>query len=99
MFDKMKTKFTDKGIPLILGEYGANRHSAGANQTESDASVAEYLYAVTKQAKAHGMAPFLWDIQASGNGMNIIDRSTLSVRYSDFLESLMKGAKEGTYPF
>lgn len=99
MFDKMKTKFTDKSIPLILGEYGANRHSAGANQTESDASVAEYLYAVTKQAKAHGMAPFLWDIQASGNGMNIIDRSTLSVRYSDFLESLMKGAKEGTYPF
>ena len=99
MFDKMKTKFTDKGIPLISGEYAANRHSAGSYQTESDASVAEFLYAVTKQAKKHGMAPFLWDIQTTGNAMNIIDRSSLSVRYPTFLESLMKGAKEGTYPF
>lgn len=96
LMDKLKTKIADKqGIPMILGEYSVGHHQAD-DQSRSDASVAEWLYAVTKQAKNHGMATFVWDPQSN---YSILDRNTRTVRYSQFLDGIMKGAKEGTYPF
>ena len=64
-FSIMKTKFTDKQIPVILGEYGTYRR--GNNKyvpkdlaTHNDA-VDYWLTYATKQAIANGMKPFYWD--------------------------------------
>jgi len=64
-FVKMKTKFADKGIPVLLGEYGAYRRNNGKHEpldlaTHNDA-VDYWLTYITKQAKADGMLPFFWD--------------------------------------
>jgi endoglucanase len=58
-FNKMKTKFADKGIPVLLGEYGAYRRNHGPLDLATHSDAVDYwLTYVTKQAKANGMLPF-----------------------------------------
>lgn len=97
-FAKMKTQFVDKGYPVILGEYGAMRRTMAttALQTAHDTSVAEFIGAVTKNAKTYGMVPFVWDMNGA---MSLFNRGSLTVRYQQFLDALMQGAKDGKYPF
>jgi len=68
-FQKMKQKFVDKGIPVILGEYGLWRRNAIYNKNflpkdlaMHNKSVDAWTYYVTKQAKANGVLPFWWEI-------------------------------------
>jgi endoglucanase len=95
-FAKVKSQFVDKGIPVIAGEFGAIRRTmeTTAEQTAHDNSVAEFVEDVTKDAKNAGIAPFLWD-----NGSFLFDRTNLTTRYPLFLQSIMAGAKAGSYPF
>lgn len=67
-FQKIKEKFVDKGIPVILGEYSAWRRNPihNANYLPKDLalhnkSVNDWTYYVTKQAKANGIMPFYWE--------------------------------------
>lgn len=52
--DMMKTNFTDKGIPVIIGEYGC---PTKGKETES---VVRFLSAVCKAAYDRQMCPVLW---------------------------------------
>jgi endoglucanase len=96
-FAKMKAKFVDKGIPMVLGEYAALHRTMSSTslQTAHDNSVAEFLQLVTKNAKNYGIAPFVWD---TNNGY-LINRNKLSIDNELLLNGLMKGAEEGKYPF
>ena len=55
-FDKMKSTFIDKGIPVIIGEYGA------ATKNKDMSSVRNFLYSVCKAAYDRKMVPVLWDV-------------------------------------
>ena len=55
-FDKMKSTFIDKGIPVIIGEYGAATKNKDMN------SVRNFLYSVCKAAYDRKMVPVLWDV-------------------------------------
>jgi endoglucanase len=58
LFDKVKAAFADKGIPVIIGEYGA------ISKTEYDPAMKYRNYwdqYITASAKRHGFAPFYWD--------------------------------------
>lgn len=101
MFQKMKTQFVDKGVPVILGEYGAiRREELEENKEKLEShlkSRAYYVQFVTKEAKNYGMVPFYWD-----NGyvdFGIFNRRTNSVSDSLVLKALISGAAEGKYPF
>ncbi|MDR0892541.1 MAG: cellulase family glycosylhydrolase [Mediterranea sp.] len=94
--EKMKTTFIDKGIPVILGEYGALRRtlSDSSNSTENaeaqkghDASRAAYIGYATHQAQAYGMAPFFWD---AGNSMSLFKRPEMTVIDPGVYEAMMK---------
>jgi hypothetical protein len=89
LFGKMKTKFTDKGIPVILGEFDAIRRSTltGADLQLHLNSRSYFFKYVVKQAKANGLLPFLWD---TGNG--VINRSNNTVLDKQALDSLRSGA-------
>lgn len=92
---KMKKKYANQGIPVILGEYGAYYRKALASEEYYDlhkASVDEWLYEVTRLSKNNGLIPFLWDTGA------LISRKDGSVIQQSQLENLMKGATEGIYP-
>jgi endoglucanase len=88
---KMKTKFVDKGIPVIMGEYGCmlRTNLTGDALALHKASRAYYLKYVTKQAKANGILPFYWD--AGGDGA-IFKRSNNSVLDQPGLDALIQGA-------
>ncbi|MDR1668581.1 MAG: glycoside hydrolase family 5 protein, partial [Oscillospiraceae bacterium] len=64
--DLMKTTFTDKGIPVIVGEYGASR----GNKQPGEAN--EYILAVCRAVYERGMCPILWDTAGSGGYDRII---------------------------
>jgi endoglucanase len=88
-FGLMKSKFVDKGIPVILGEFEAIRRT---NLTGSDLALhldsrTYYFKYLVKQAKANGLMPFYWDI---GNG--VINRSNNTVYDQRALDSLRSGA-------
>ena len=96
LFKSMKTQFVDKGIPVILGEFGAIRRSnlTGSNLALHLASRASYLHYVVKQAKANGMAPFYWDEGNLGsNGFGIFNRFNNSVADTQALKGLLDGLK------
>ncbi|OMP75701.1 cellulase family glycosylhydrolase [[Flexibacter] sp. ATCC 35208] len=82
-FGSMKTKFTDKQIPVILGEYGAYRRNGSKYvpkdpATHNDA-VDYWLTYVTKQALANGMKPFFWDTGGALDRRNntVLDKRTI----------------------
>lgn len=95
-FQMMKTKFVDKGIPVVLGEYGAIRRSSltGDALTLHLASRAYYLKYITQQARAHGMLPFYWDNGSLGDGtFAIFDRQSNTVYDQQALDALIQGAQ------
>ena len=96
MMGLMKTKFVDKGIPVILGEFAVGRRTTltGSDLTLHLASRAYYLKYVTKQAKANGVLPFYWDAGGIGNnGSGLFDRSKNTVFDQQALDALLDGAK------
>jgi len=98
----MKTKFADKGIPVIMGEFGAGRRSTltGDNLTKHLASRAYFYEYVFKQAKNYGMVPFLWDTGIHNSfDMGVIDRNSGAILDRPAYNGLIKGASAGIYPF
>jgi len=91
-FRKMKAKFADKGIPVLLGEYGAYRRDGSAHvpldlATHNDA-VDYWLTYITKQAKANGMLPFYWDTGGA------LDRQNYLVKDKRTIAALNAGANK-----
>lgn len=60
----MKAKFVDKGVPVILGKYGAyrrdNREHVPLDLETHNNSVDHWITYVTKQALANGLIPYWW---------------------------------------
>jgi len=94
-FLMMKTQFTDKGIPVILGEFGAiKRDLTGDALTLHLKSRAAFLKYVVKKSKANGMVPFYWDAGNLGtNTMSLFDRSNNTVYDLQALTALQDGLK------
>ena len=90
-YNKMKTKFVDKGIPVIMGEYGAYRRDNTAHVPKDlalhNASVDYWITFTTKQALVHGVKPFWWDIGAA------VDRRTNTVKDQRTIDALLAGTK------
>lgn len=88
VFTKMKTKFVDQGIPVVLGEFGAMRRD---NLTGDDlalhlASRAYYYRYVTERANTTGLLPFVWDTGG------LFHRNTLAILDQQVWEALLLGA-------
>lgn len=94
---KLKTNFVDKGIPVIIGEFGCGRRRtflATIDEARHRASRCYYHSYIVKSAKNHGAVPFLWD---TPNEM--FNRQTGTVIDPDNLAALKQGAADGKYPF
>ena len=66
-FQKVKTAFVDKGVPVILGEYGAYTKPAYPGM---DAYRLKWDQYITHSAFGHGVVPIYWDTGG------LINRST-----------------------
>jgi aryl-phospho-beta-D-glucosidase BglC (GH1 family) len=87
----LKTRFVDKGVPVILGEYGAWKRgtlAAGADRELHDKSIEYYYYYMVKSALENGAIPFVWDIGS------LFDRSTGKVNDPAIVNAMMQGATD-----
>jgi aryl-phospho-beta-D-glucosidase BglC (GH1 family) len=88
----MKTKFVDKGIPVIIGEYGAFRKklSPPSDQALHNASI-EYFYRYfVNSATKKGLITYCWDTGG------IFNFSTGKIKDKAVLNAIMQGAKDAT---
>jgi endoglucanase len=87
-FGMMKRKFVDKGIPVVMGEYGASRRDnlSGEDLTLHLASRAYYIKYCTKMANSFGMLPFFWDCGG------VFDRRQNTVIDQQTLNGILEGA-------
>ena len=85
--EKMKKQFGDKGIPVYIGEFGANWRTmpAGENQEKHNASIQTHYRVVVQKALEKGMIPVIWDTNYRGMpSMTIINRKDLSI-YNQYM--------------
>lgn len=95
-FNHMKAKFVDNGIPVIVGEYGANHRTLSATQgtqASHDESIQYWYNFSTDYAMRAGCIPFAWDTNYIGAPhMTIFNRATTAV-YDSYI---LNGIKEGS---
>jgi endoglucanase len=84
---KLKSTFIDKGLPMILGEYGAVNQSGYENYRRY------YIEYVTKAVHDAGITPFYWDNGSMGTGseaFGLLNRSNNTVQYPTILQAMMR---------
>lgn len=90
-YNRMKTKFVDKGIPVIMGEYGAYRRDNNTHVPKElalhNASVDYWINFTTKEALARGIKPFWWDTGGA------LDRQNNTVKDQRTIDALMAAGK------
>ena len=88
MTEKMKTLFVDQGIPVDIGEFGANWRTisgTGESQQKHNASIQYHYRVVMEKAMQKGMVPVVWDTNYLNRpSMTIINRSGLSI-YNQYM--------------
>jgi len=100
-FNAVKAKFTDNGIPVIIGEYGAVRQSSVTGKAHR----LYYMEYVTKHAVDCGFIPFYWDNGSNPNSnggreqFGLFNRSTYTLANdaADVIRVMMKAVNED-YP-
>ena len=93
----MYTKFSSKGVPVILGEYGANWQDG--TDAMHKASITAWYTIVTSEAINNGIVPFVWDTNApSWPNMTIINRATKTIWNTPAMTGIQQGVKAATWP-
>ncbi|MCD8263088.1 MAG: cellulase family glycosylhydrolase [Tannerellaceae bacterium] len=90
MFGLMKTHFVDKGIPVVIGEYGAIlRANLASGREEHIEARHYYLNYVTQAALKNGMVPVYWDNGGVGNhGFGLFDRAAAIPYYPETIQAI-----------
>ncbi len=84
-FDFLKSKFIDKGVPVIIGEFGATNKN-------NDSVRASYMEYYVKSAKSRGITCFIWD-NGTKDEFGLLDRKNLSWHFKNVVDAAVKGAK------
>ena len=96
-FGKMASKFVSKGVPVIVGEWGAVKRTGYADLTGTElsrhlASRTYFSKTITAKANALGLKPIWWDAGGTGsNTMWLFDRSTGGMIDPDNINALTGG--------
>jgi len=92
-FGKMKAQFVDKGIPVILGEFGAGKRklSPPSDQALNNASVESYYKYVVKSAVSKGLIPICWDVPGW-----LFNRNTGAILDWGIIKAIKQGAKDAS---
>ncbi|HEY1132201.1 MAG TPA: glycoside hydrolase family 5 protein [Roseateles sp.] len=90
-FQKMKSGFVGKGIPVILGEFGAIRRIEHPGAETYRLAWDKYI---ARSAWTHGLVPVYWDAgAATGNhSMGLFDRDTGAQVYPEIIRALVGAA-------
>lgn len=103
MMNKLKTKFVNKGYPVIIGEYAASRKDASlyaGDQEKHNESITYWYSQVTGLAMKAGVVPFVWDTNYRGYPHEaVFNRSSVTIDDSYIYQGLHEGSLEGITQF
>ncbi len=90
-FQKMKVRYVDQGIPVVLGEFAAiSRTSisgAEAYRTKWDQYIAHSAF-------SHGAVPIYWDAgSTANNGSGLFNRNTAAQVYPSLISTIVNAAR------
>lgn len=87
-FETLQSKFVSKGLPVIIGEFGAENK----NNPEDRAEYYEYYI---QTAKEYGIPCFIWDNNvSSGEGSyGLFNREECSWYYPEIIEAIQSAVK------
>lgn len=92
---KLKTKFVDNGVPVLIGEFGANWRTitgSGESQEKHNASIQYHYEQLFTLSMQMGMVPMAWDTNYAGRpSMTIINRSSKTI-YNQYMMNGIKAA-------
>jgi len=92
--DKLKTRFVDNGVPVIIGEYGLAVHNPPRAQNQ----IRDYTLAVTRAMYERNMLPVLWDVQLNaGNGEILYYYNRHNAAFVD--QQMVTGFRNITAPY
>ncbi len=87
-FLRLKAEYVDKGIPVIVGEFGA---VAKGSDPENYGNRTYYYRYLTQSMLKHGLTPFYWDNGYNGNyGFAVVDRNTGEQLHPELIDALTK---------
>ena len=98
---QMRSKYTSKGIPVIMGEFGTlwRNMPEGENQEKHDASIYSWYYNLCRYAVYNGVVPFVWDTNACHRpSMDVLNRKTLTVFNQKALNGIINGCASVKWP-
>jgi len=87
-FERMKTNFIDRGIGVIMGEYGAMARTDVPGHEVFRLYWVDY---VSTSARNHGLVPVWWDngIPENNHTMGIFNRSTGAVAHQNVVDAIL----------
>ena len=90
-FQKMKTRFADAGVPVIVGEFSAMARTTIPGAEAYRQAWDQYI---SKAATSRGMVPVYWDAGATGNGgSGLFNRATGQPVYPALIGAIVNGGK------
>lgn len=90
IMDNINKLFISKGIPVVIGEFGALYKPDATNEEERAAWATYYI----AKAKSIGVPCIWWDnglFNGEGECFGLIDRETLEWKYTKVVDGLFKG--------
>ena len=88
----MKTKFVDKGIPVLVGEFGTIKRTNPADTALHQSSREYFNKYITSSSISKGMIPVYWDNGASD--FAVFNRSTGAVTDQGVINAIMQGPEK-----
>lgn len=102
LFTQIKELWYDKGLGVIVGEYGISDHYKETEKTQIHANMQYYLKTLVTAIRQFGYAGFAWDNNVFGNGtekFGIFNRNNnMSIDAPYFFNGIIEGSKAAYDP-
>lgn len=87
-FDLLKSTFIDKGVPVIIGEFGSLNKN-------NDSDRIKHMEYYVSAAKARGITCFIWDngVKDGEGAFALLDRKNLTWYFKDIVDAAMNAVK------
>ena len=97
LLDRAARTWADKGLGVIIGEWGVTDHFMGDEIDKMHENMTYYCRLLVSEARKRGFSTFVWDNNSFGNGeeqFGIFDRHHgMKVKAPWILQGIMEGAK------
>lgn len=94
-FDRVVNEWSNKGLGIVIGEWGVTNHTKGGLSDLQRENAAYYCKFLVSETRKRGFATFVWDNNKSGDGteqFGIFDRERgMKVKNEWVLKGIMEG--------